>query len=233
LRLTSPAAFAAAVDAYAFEDVALDADAIARLGRSLARAGLVVVGEPHGVRETPAVLYALARTLGIRALAFEWSHEEMDGRLDIDALWRLSPTAEFFGGDGRITPGHFALVRRLRPDAVIAYDRLDPEPAPEWPARDREMAERLLREWDGETPLLVLTGAFHAQLAAKDGMPLAAHLARARPGLEPAMLSYADGECWSRGRTHDVSAPMPDAPIVLRLARATPADVPGHSSYTS
>ena len=234
MRLTSPAAFAAAVDAYRFDDVQLDEHALARLERSLADTGIVLVGEPHGVRETPAVLHALAQALGIRALAFEWSHEELDPFLeppfDFAAMWRLPPTAELFCGDGRITPGHFALLRRLSPDAVIAYDRLDPEPAPPWPVRDRELAERLLEEWDGRTPLLVLTGAFHAQLSAADGEPMAAHLARTRPGLAPAMLTYAAGSCWSRGRTHDVSGPMPPAPVALRLPHATPADVPGQSS---
>jgi hypothetical protein len=235
LQLSSPAAFAAAVDGYRFADVPLDPRAIARLRRSLDDTGLVVVGEPHGVRETPAVLRALARELGTRALAFEWSHEEVDGRLlrppfDFDALWRLPPSAEFFCGDGRITPGHFALLRSLEPDAVIAYDRLDPEPPPPWQVRDRELAERLLAEWDGRTPLLVLTGAFHARLSADDGDPLAAHLARARPGLAPAMLHYERGSCWSRGRAYDVSGPMPASPVALRLPEATPADVPGQSS---
>jgi hypothetical protein len=53
---------------------------------------------------------------------------------------------------------------------------------------------------------------------------MAAHLAEARPGLTPAMLDYARGTCWSRGE-HDVSGPMPDAPIAFRLPAATPAVV--------
>ena len=74
MQLTSPAAFAAAVDGYRFDDVQFDQHALARLERSLAGSGIVLVGEPHGVRETPAVLHALAQALGIRPLAFEWSH---------------------------------------------------------------------------------------------------------------------------------------------------------------
>jgi hypothetical protein len=41
------------------------------------------------------------------------------------------------------------------------------------------------------------------------------HLARRRPGLQSAMLQYQN------------RAPMPPAPITLRLPPATPADVPG------
>ncbi len=104
---------------------------------------MLVVGEFHGVRETPGVLYSLASACKTRAVAFEWSHEEMNesvqdfvrsGSFDFDRLWALPTGAEFFSGDGRITAGHFALLKRLRDegrlDQVIAFDRLDPEPEP-------------------------------------------------------------------------------------------------------
>jgi hypothetical protein len=185
------------------------------------------------VRETPSVLYALAEALDTRALALEWSHEEVNDQLqafvagepfDLDELWALPPTSDFFAGDGRVGAGHFALLERLREEGrleqAIAFDRVDPVPATEWEARDRELAERLLAEWTG-APLLVLTGAFHAQL--EDGT-MAAHLAQAQPGLAPAMLHYASGSCWSRGE-HELSDPMPDAPIAFRLPAATPAVV--------
>ena len=111
------------------------------------------------------------------------------------------------------------------------YDRLDPDPPPDdWRMRGREPAQRLLAEWDGRTPLIALTGAFHAQTRTTGGTTMADHLARRRPGLRPAMLDYATGSCWSRGELHDVSGPMPDAPIVLRLPEATPAVVPGRAA---
>src|SRR5918994_600482 len=93
----------------------------------------------------------------------------------------------------------FARLRRLRQegrlDQVIAFDRLDPEPAPDdWQLRD-EMAERLLALRDEGAPLLVLSGAFHARLDVAEGTTMAAHLARALPGLGPAMPDYAEGHC--------------------------------------
>lgn len=223
---SSPEAFAAAVDAYRFDDVRLDPATVELAAATLAEAGLLLVGEPHGVRETPAVLYALAVALGVRAVALEWSHEEMDvplqgflrsGTFDFQQLWALPPAAEFFCGDGRITAGHFALLRRLREEErleqVIAFDRLDPDPLPEWEVRDRELAERLLREWSRRLPLLVVAGAFHARLDVPGTM--ASRLATELPALRPAMLQYADRPS------------MPQAPIVLRLPPASPAVVPG------
>lgn len=232
--------FVAAVEEHPFPEHELDRDALGLARETLARTGMLVVGEPHGVRETPSVLYSLATTLDTRAVGFEWSHEELDaalqeflrtGALDLTRLWQLPSSSEFFCGDGRITAGHFALLRRLRHegrlDQVIAFDRLDPQPAPaDWQVRDREMAERLLAQRDEAAPLLVLTGAFHARLDAAEGMTMAAQLARAVPGLSPAMLDYAEGRCRASGRLRDVSAPMPAAPIRFRVARARPAVLP-------
>ncbi len=242
--MSSPDGFAAAVRAHRFDEVAFDGEAVECARAALVGAGLLVVGEPHGVYETPGALYALSSVLGTRAVAFEWSHEEMDGPVqdfvcdgcfDFERLWSLPASAEFFSGDGRIAAGHFALLRRLRDegrlDQAILFDRLDPAPPPDDPlVRDRELAERLAAEWDARFPLLVLTGASHARLEAAEGEMMAAHLARERPRLQPAMLDYASGHCWSRGRLHDVSGPMPPAPITLRVPVATPAVVPGSPS---
>jgi hypothetical protein len=238
---SSATEFAAAVAEHPFERFEIDGESLGRAAASVAGAGLLVVGEAHGVRETPSVLYELASALGTRAIAFEWSHEEMEkpvqdfvraGGFDFERLWSLPASAEFFCGDGRITAGHFALLQRLhaeaRLDQVIVFDRLDPEPPAGDPhVRDREMAARLLFEWDEPLPLLVLTGAGHAQLRAGHGETMTDHLARELTAIQSAMLDYASGRCWSRGELHDVSAPMPDAPIRLRLPAATPAVVPG------
>lgn len=241
--VSSPPEFAVAVADHPFSDVEFEARMLARARQSLTETGLLVVGEPHGVRETPSVLYGLACALQTRAVAFEWSHEEMeepvraflrDRSFDFEGLWALPNSSEFFCGDGRITAGHFALLELLhsegRLDQVIVFDRLDAEPPDDLETqvriREPEMAARLLSEWDRRSPLLVLTGAFHAQLESPEGEPMAAYLARELPSLQPAMLDYASGRCCSRGELHDVSGPMPDAPIAFSVGEATPAIVP-------
>ena len=240
MLVSSPAEFAAAVAEHPLGEFTLDPEMLARAASTTAEAGLLMVGERHGVRETPGVLYALAVALGTRALALEWSHEEMDepvrrflssGRFDFERLWALPASAEFFYGDGRSAAGNFALLHRLleegRLDQVVCVDRLGPEPAPDaWQVRDREMATRLLSEWDQRLSLLVLTGGFHAQLDAAAGETMAARLARERPGLQPAMLAYTSGYSNWRGELHAVSGPFADAPIILRLPKATPAVLP-------
>jgi hypothetical protein len=157
------------------------------------------------------------------------------GAFDFGALWSLPPSAEFFYGDGRITAGHFACLERLRREGrlqqVIACDRLDPDPLPDdWQVRDREMAARLLAEWDARLPLLALVGGLHARLEAADGVTMAMAVARECPGVQSAMIDYLHGTAWARGRAYDVAAePHTDAPIRVRLPEATEAVVPGVS----
>ena len=226
--VSSPAEFAAAVAAHPF-DLDLDAGELAAAARVVADDGLLVVGETHGVRETATALYALAVASGARALAFEWSHEEMDdllqsflgsGTFDFERLWALPATAELFCGDGRITAGHFALLGRLRAEGrlqqAIAFDRLDPEPLPDdWRVRERDLAARLLEQWDRRLPLLVLTGAFHARPDAPQGDTMTALLRRELPRVFSLMLDYAG------------MSPLPAAPLRLRVPVASPAVVPG------
>src|SRR5881398_3638457 len=96
--VSSPSQFAAAVAEHPFPDYEFEKGMLARAASSLAATGLLIVGEPHGVRETPSVLYTVATALGTRAVAFEWSHEEMDapvqsflrgGSFDFERLWSL------------------------------------------------------------------------------------------------------------------------------------------------
>ncbi len=234
-------AFRRAADVYRFEPAKLTAEALAAARASLRATRMMVLGESHGVAETPRVAYALMRELDLSALALEWSYEELDvvtqrfvsgGPLDLDELWALTPGAEFFCGDGRITAGHIALLERLRDEGrlrqVVLIDRLDPEPPDDWRPRELDLATRLLAERDPEVPILVLVGAFHCCLESDDGATMAMHVAERQPGLRPLVIDYAEGEGWSRGATFDATRPrLFDAGVPLTVPRATPAVVPG------
>ena len=121
----SPADFRAAIEAHELDSPALAADALQHARVAVGESGMLVVGEPHGVKETPGVLHSLAAALDTQAVAFEWSHEEVDpvvqelvrgGSLDLEMLWSLGDSAEFFCGDGRITD-----VGGPMPSAPLAF----------------------------------------------------------------------------------------------------------------
>ncbi len=196
---------------------------------SLERTGIFLLGEPHGVEETPRVLYALVRRLGVRGLAFEWSYDELPAPvldLDLTALWRLPPSAEVFAGDGRVTAGHFALMERLREEGileqVILVDRVGSQGA----ERERAMAERLLTERRPEVPLLAVVGAFHAQFRAERGVvPMAVHVAKAVPDVGHGVIRYRCGSAWHRGM-QPLAAPAETDGVVFEVAEAHAATVP-------
>jgi hypothetical protein len=68
---STPEEFAAAVTAYRFGEVRPDSTMVRRATHALTASGLLLVGEPHGVGETPAVLYAIAVALDTRAITLE------------------------------------------------------------------------------------------------------------------------------------------------------------------
>jgi hypothetical protein len=69
------AAFERAVADCRLPDLAPPAKALAVAAASLDRTGLFLLGEAHGVAQTPLAILGLAQRLGARALAFEWSYE--------------------------------------------------------------------------------------------------------------------------------------------------------------
>jgi hypothetical protein len=203
----TPAAFRSAIEAYRFDEPRVD----------VARRDLLLLGNAHGLHASrePAVLYAIAQALGARALAFEWSHDELgeivrgfmrSGTFDLDAVWSLPADADVFAADGRFTAGHVALLERLHRERtlqqVIPFDRLDPDPIPPQEARDREMAGRLLAEWNRALPLLAVVGAGHL-----GGMAPLLHS-------ETAVLDYGD------------SVELPAAELTFAVPHGPPAVVP-------
>lgn len=238
--LSSPSEFEIAMEKDGLDVVKIDSPTLAHAAATLEVSGLLLVGEIHGVSQTSGAVYALSSGLDSLAIGLEWSHEEMSdpmknfmdqGSFDLDELWKFSVSSEFFCGDGRITSGHFALLKRLyeedRLKQIILFDRLDANPPVESQIREGEMATRLLKVWNRNLPLIVLTGVFHVRMGATDFMTMADHLNSELGGVEPAILRYEHGYAWSRGQLHDVSMELPAAPIVINLREATPASVPG------
>jgi hypothetical protein len=208
-----------------------------RCRRSLEETGLLLLGETHGVAELPGIVLALARRLGTRGLALEWSpalRPLVEGFLGGGELGEPG-TANFWSGDGRITAGHFALLRELRPAPLLLFsEEIGPT---DWSGRDFAMAKRLLADWDGETPTLVVTGNLHAALEPhRHGWPLGYHLVQRLPGLASVTLRVLSGAIANLGEKRVGAREAPPGAslrlcveggqLVLDLPRATPAQVP-------
>ncbi|MGP3959226.1 hypothetical protein ACTWPT_24785 [Nonomuraea sp. 3N208] len=208
---------------------AVEPAALDRARRSLDEAGLLLLGEVHGVRENPLVILGLMRLLGLTNLALEWP-ENLKPQLDLylaDAsgldhpLWWL--------GDGRVTAGHLAVLRRIDGLRVTLFDggsHID-----DWSQRDAAMAERVLAAQ--VEPALVVAGNAHALTSPTDlGMPMGACLAAARPALESVRVEYGAGSFYNfeprhvKGLSTEAGLRIAEDGLVVGLPEFGEATVP-------
>jgi hypothetical protein len=153
------------------DDVRSEDAAIAEVTAVVEAGGVVLVGETHGVAENAAVLDWLVRRLGPAQVALEWPAaagaalwEHAHGRvIDVGALRPSS--------DGRITPHHFEVVRRLVQRCFVSGIAAFVPEHVQLPDDDRSqnvwegaMARRLLELREAGCPTVAMVGSVHALL---------------------------------------------------------------------
>jgi hypothetical protein len=222
-------ALTAAVQAFDATPLGLqvDPDAEAAVLRSLRRTGLLLLGETHGVAQTPVLVEELIAWFGLGGIALEW-HEDLRPWLDrwithgvlADPVW-ADPAMGVWGGDGRLTAGHLAALRRwggsgllitLMDGTIVVRPRLGEREAELgrrwWTERDAAMAGRVLAAPDALGGRLVVAGNLHTRLeplpvddpiGAQVGVPMGAELVRRRPGLCSIDCVYGPGQFYNLG----------------------------------
>lgn len=233
-------AFHRAIDEFVVEDLGLVVEpaALAAAGRSLDSCGLLLLGEMHGVRENPLVIRAVMQAFGLTSLALEWPDELAPVVRAFLAGEPLADHPSLWGGDGRITAGHLAVLAersKAGPLEVILFDGVIGA-GWSWSQRDEAMARRLLAGSPSTARTLAVAGNAHTPTSPTDlGVPLGACLARQRPGIREIQIRYGGGRFWnfkSRQFADRASAQSPvrlyedSGELVLDLPLATEAVVP-------
>jgi hypothetical protein len=90
-------------------DLVIEPAARAAARRSLDSSGLLL-GEAHGVRENPLLIRALMKAFGLTSLALEWPDDLAPVIQAFLAGKTLADHPWLWGGDGRITAGHLAVL---------------------------------------------------------------------------------------------------------------------------
>lgn len=144
--------------------ITFDEQVVQELAENIESNKLFILGEMHGVKENADVIYTLFKRFGFRHLALEWEPELKvvveryleSGELDFDAI-KDSP-------DGRITAGHFALLKKLKTEGMLeGFVCFDGGSGGEgWNARDTAMAKNILANLS-DAPTLVVAGNLHAK----------------------------------------------------------------------
>ena len=124
----------------------IEPPAVAAARRSLDSAGLLLLGEIHGVRENPLLIRALMQTFGLTSLALEWPE-------DLAPMIRAFLAGEMLADHGLSgaatagsTAGHLAVLAERAaagPLELILFDGVTGE-GWSWSQRDEAMARRLL-----------------------------------------------------------------------------------------
>lgn len=236
--------FRKAIEGYRVDSlpVEFDAQAAATFEKALAQQHLALLGEMHGVSENPAAIHAIMQRFNIRGLALEWPAQlrpmideyVQTGRLDFPQIAKSA--------DGRITAGHFALLKRLHDEESLSQLVLFDDPTwADWNVRDRRMAENIVRDHDPDVPTLIVAGNLHARTEPfeDEGMmhhPVGEHLKTSLPSLPAGEFVYQSGRFYNLGSKQFDEQPSrlvvarwelkPDGRFTLTLPEAHEAEAP-------
>jgi len=173
--------------------------ALAAAQRSLDESGLLLLGEVHGVRQNPLIARALMVALDVTALALEWPAGLASAASGFFGNGYVPDHPQLWGGDGRITAGHFALLReRFLAEGLQALTLFDGVNEVGWSRREAAMADRILSAQAPRARTLVIAGNAHTALSPTGlGIPLGARLAERRPGVREIRVSYGNGSYYN------------------------------------
>ena len=118
-RVDTTQSLAEPVQAFDAAPLGLEVDPEADAVReSLQRTGLVLMGERHGIAQTPVLVEKLISWFGLGGIALEWD-ANLRPWLDrwlTEVSWSTplgkTPAMQIWSGDGRLTAGHLAVLRR-------------------------------------------------------------------------------------------------------------------------
>jgi hypothetical protein len=210
-------------------ELSLDPAALAVARGSLDEAGFLLLGEVHGVWQNPQVIRELVRALELTSVALEWPNHldsEVWAFLRDDGPPRDDPW--LWAGDGRITAGHFAVLRDLIEVEPLTLTLFDVPIAAggTWSDRDAGMAAHLLDSPAADSPTLVVAGNAHTPLTrTRLGIPLGARLARHRPAVREIRIRYRSGRFYNFRSRRLSFRRRAAAPARLTLEHDTPVVV--------
>src|SRR5689334_17828236 len=181
-------------------DLVIEPGALTAARRSVDSAGLLLLGEVHGVRSNPLLIRALMKAFGLTSLALEWPEDLTPIIRAFLAGGTLADDPWLWGGDGRISAGHLAVLAERAaagPLELILFDGVIGSDW-NWSQRDEAMARRILATSPPSARTLVVAGNAHTQVRPTElGVPMGARLAGQRPGTREVQISYCGGNFYN------------------------------------
>lgn len=138
-------------------------DAVDSLIDDIVAGNVFTLGEVHGVKENPAIVYTLIKKFKFRQLGLEWDKDlarvvelfQTENVLDYNTIMNSC--------DGRITAGYFNMLKKIRAeglvDSVFFFDDKD-----SWNRRDEVMAQEIIGHTSEDLTTIVVAGNAHTSL---------------------------------------------------------------------
>ena len=181
-------------------DLVIEPWALAAARKSLDSSGLLLLGEIHGVRENPLLIGELMKAFGLTSLALEWPGDLAPVIRAFLASGTLTDHPWLWGGDGRITAGHLAVLADRAAAGPLELTLFDGVTGADWSwsQRDEAMARRILATSPPGARTLVVAGNAHTPIRPIElGVPMGAHLAGQRPGTWEVQIRYGGGSFYN------------------------------------
>ncbi len=207
-------------------DTEFDEGAVQALESALAETKVFLLGEIHGVMENPDIMYTLIKKFGFRNVALEWKpslkeqvEQFLNGEgLDFESVKNSS--------DGRITAGHFALLKKLKEEGLLEkVTCFDQGGSPSWDVRDENMAQNIINELT-DTPTLVAAGNLHTKVEpitfeGEEGehYPMGEKVKRSIPHVPSCRIKYLSGTFHNHGTKNFAELTSGAAPKQARFYR--------------
>jgi hypothetical protein len=140
-----------------------DEDSVNALVDDIVAGNVFALGEIHGVKENPAVVYTLIKKFKFRQIGIEWD-KNMERVVE---LFRTENVLDFTSimnsCDGRITAGYFNMLKKVKAeglvDSIFFFDDKD-----SWARRDEVMAQEIIGHTSEDLPTIVIAGNAHTSL---------------------------------------------------------------------
>ncbi len=140
-----------------------DQDSVSSLVDDIVSGNVFALGEIHGVKENPAIVYTLLKKFKFRQIGIEWD-KNMERVVE---LFRTENVLDFTSimnsCDGRITAGYFNMLKKVKAeglvDSIFFFDDKD-----SWARRDEVMAQEIIGHTAEDIPTIIVAGNAHTSL---------------------------------------------------------------------
>lgn len=140
-----------------------DPDSVSSLVDDIVAGNVFALGEVHGVKENPSIVYTLIKKFKFRQLGLEWDKDIARVVEMFRAENVLDYTSIMNSCDGRITASYFNMLKKIRAeglvDSIFFFDDKD-----SWNRRDEVMAQEIIGHTSEDLPTIVVAGNAHTSL---------------------------------------------------------------------